>query len=260
MEKSGKLILRMGRTKFGLLGRDISYSFSANYFKEKFIKLGLKEFTYENFDIPEIFEFPFLLYQRKELFGGLNVTIPYKEAVMRYLDHIDEEAAEIGAVNTIKVENDDTLTGYNTDVYGFMNSLKPLLKDHHKKALILGTGGASKAVAYGLKKLGVAHRFVSRSVADENLLYSQLNEAHLNEYSIIVNCSPVGTYPNITEAPNIPYDYISDKHILFDLIYNPEITEFLQRGKNQGAVIKNGHEMLELQAEKSWEIWNSQKL
>lgn len=257
MEKNEKLTMRMNRTKFGLLGRDIAYSFSGKYFKKKFETLKLDGFTYENFDLPEIFEFPFILYQRKELFGGINVTIPYKESVMRYLDRIDEEAAEIGAVNTIKVENDDTLVGYNTDVYGFVNAIKPMLKSNHTSALILGTGGASKAVAYGLKKMGISCRFVSRSVGDGNLLYSQLNEEQLSEHTIIVNCSPVGTYPNVKDAPNIPYEYITEKHVLFDLIYNPEMTEFLQRGKAQGAAVKNGYEMLELQAERSWELWNS---
>lgn len=257
MEKNEKLTLRMNRKKFGLLGRNISYSFSAGYFKNKFQELGLNGFTYENFDLPEIFEFPFILYQRKDEFGGMNVTIPYKEAVQRYLDQIDPVAEEIGAINTIKVEDDDTLTGYNTDVYGFVHSLKPLLKEHHKKALILGTGGASKAIAYGFKKLGIEFKFVSRSAAKGNLLYSQLTEQHLNEHSIIVNCSPVGTFPFVEDAPDIPYEFVTDKHILFDLIYNPEMTAFLKRGKDQGATVKNGYEMLELQAEKSWEIWNS---
>lgn len=257
MEKKDKLTLRMNRKKFGLLGRNISYSFSAGYFKNKFKELGLDGFTYENFDLPEIFEFPFILYQRKDEFGGINVTIPYKEAVQRYLDKIDPEAQEIGAVNSIKVEDDDTLTGYNTDVYGFVNSLKPLLKEHHKTALILGTGGASKAIAYGLKKLGIEYKFVSRSVSEGNLLYSQLTEDHIKNCSIIVNCSPVGTFPNVEDAPKIPYEYINEQHILFDLIYNPELTAFLKYGKDQGATVKNGYEMLELQAEKSWEIWNS---
>lgn len=257
MDKNEKLMLRMNRTKYGLVGRNISYSFSAGYFKDKFKKLGLNNFTYENFDLPEIFEFPFILYQRRELFGGFNVTIPYKEAVKRYLDTIDAEAQEIGAVNTIKVEEDDTLTGYNTDVYGFVNSLKPLLEAHHTSALILGTGGASKAVAYGLKKLGIHYRFVSRSVAAANLLYSQLTEDHFKEHTLIVNCSPVGTFPNVNDAPNIPYEFISDKHILYDLIYNPALTTFLKRGKERGAIVKNGLEMLELQAERSWELWNS---
>ena len=257
MEKKEKLMLRKNRTKFGLIGRNISYSFSAGYFKNKFEKLGLNNFTYENFDLPEIFEFPFILYQRKELFGGFNVTIPYKEAVQRYLDNIDEEAVQIGAVNTIKVEEDDTLTGFNTDVFGFVNSLKPLLKAHHTSALILGTGGASKAVAYGLDKLGIQYQFVSRSDEGGRLLYSQLTENHLKEHTLIVNCSPVGTYPNVNDAPKIPYEFITDKHFLYDLIYNPEVTAFLQRGKERGAIVKNGLEMLELQAERSWELWNS---
>lgn len=257
MERTEKLMLRMNRKKFGLLGRNISYSFSAKYFKNKFEKLGLEGFTFENFDLPELFEFPFILYQRKDEFSGFSVTIPYKEAIKRYLDNMDDEAAEIGAINCIKVEDDNSLTGYNTDVHGFVEVLKPLLKEHHKSALILGTGGASKAIAYGLKKLGLKYRFVSRSLGENQLLYSQLNKDHLNEFTVIVNCTPVGTFPNVADAPNIPYEYITDKHILFDLIYNPEITAFLQKGIDAGATVKNGFEMLELQAEKSWEIWNS---
>ncbi|WP_111708084.1 shikimate dehydrogenase family protein [Lutibacter citreus] len=247
------------RTKFGLLGKDISYSFSRKYFSEKFEKLGLDNLKYLNFDIPEIEEFPFLLYHKEHEYKGINVTIPYKQSVMRYLDEIDEDAKEIGAVNTINITNENKLIGYNTDVYGFQNSIKPLLKEHHKKALILGTGGASKAIAFGLKKLGIEYKFVSRRLSDNVFLYSALNEQILEEYTVIINCSPVGTYPNIEDAPNIPFEFISDKHLLFDLIYNPSETKFLRLGKNNGATIKNGLEMLELQAEKSWEIWNANK-
>ena len=247
----------MSRFKFGLLGKNISYSFSRKYFSEKFEKLGLTKLKYVNFDIPEIEEFPFLYYQQEEDFGGINVTIPYKQAVMRYMSEIDEDAKKIGAVNTIKFTDDYKLIGYNTDFYGFQKSIEPLLKPHHKKALILGTGGASKAVAYAFKKLNIEVRFVSRRLSDDNFLYSQLNKDILNEYTIIVNCSPVGTFPNVDEAPDIPYEFISDKHLFYDLIYNPEETKFLQLGKSKGAIIKNGLEMLELQAEKSWEIWNS---
>ena len=247
----------MKKFRFGLLGKDIAYSFSRKYFSEKFEKLGLTDLKYVNFDIPEIEEFPFLYYQQEEEFGGINVTIPYKESVMRYMDEINEDAKKIGAVNTIKFTDDYKLTGYNTDFYGFKKSIEPLLKPHHKKALILGTGGASKAVAYAFLKLNIEVKFVSRRLSDNNFLYSVLNEEILNEYSIIVNCSPVGTFPNIKEAPQIPYQYITEKHLLYDLIYNPEKTQFLLEGEKRGAQIKNGLEMLELQAEKSWEIWNS---
>jgi shikimate dehydrogenase len=245
------------RTKFGLLGKNISYSFSRKYFSEKFQELKLNDFKYYNFDIPEIEEFPFLMYQKEHEFGGINVTIPYKEAVMKYLDEIDADAQKIGAVNTIKITDDNKLVGYNTDFYGFKNSLKPLVKNHHKKALILGTGGASKAIAYAFSEMNIEYKFVSRKVSEGMLLYSMLNEQNMEEYTIIVNCTPIGTHPNINECPNIPYQFLSDKHLLFDLIYNPEVTKFLSEGQKRGATIKNGLEMLQLQAEKSWEIWNS---
>ncbi|MFZ2282532.1 MAG: shikimate dehydrogenase [Lutibacter sp.] len=245
------------RTKFGIIGKDISYSFSRKYFLEKFKKLSFDNYQYYNFDIPEIEEFPFLLYHREDEFRGLNVTIPYKEAIIKYLDEVESEAQKIGAVNTIKVTEDNRLIGYNTDVYGFQKSIEPLLKSHHKKALILGTGGASKAIAYVFNKLNIAYKIVSRSENEHMLTYEMLDAELMGEYSIIVNCSPIGTHPNIENAPAIPYQYLSDKHLLFDLIYNPAETKFLQMGKKHGASIKNGLEMLELQAEKSWEIWNS---
>lgn len=245
------------RTKFGLLGKDISYSFSRKYFSEKFEMLGLKDYKYFNFDIPEIEEFPFLLYHREDEYRGINVTIPYKEAVIRYLDEVTDEAQKIGAVNTIKVTDDNRLVGYNTDFYGFQKSIEPFIKSHHKKALILGTGGASKAIAYALKTMGIEYKFVSRSVSEKGFLYSMLNQQIIEEYTIIINSSPVGTHPNVNEAPNIPYEFITKNHLLFDLIYNPEETKFLKEGKERRATIKNGNQMLELQAEKSWEIWNS---
>ena len=244
------------RTKFGLLGKDISYSFSRKYFSEKFKKLGLNDFKYSNLDIPEIEEFPFLLYHREDEYQGINVTIPYKESVMRYLDEIDEEAKKIGAVNTIKVTNDNKLFGYNTDFYGFQKSIEPFIKQHHKKALILGTGGASKAIAYALSKMNIEYKFVSRKVAENMFLYSMLNQQVLEEYTVVINCTPVGTFPNVDESPNIPFEFITDKHLLFDVIYNPEQSKFLKEGLKRGAAIKNGYEMLQLQAEKSWEIWN----
>ena len=245
------------RIKFGIIGKDISYSFSRNYFQEKFNKLGLNNYHYYNFDIPEIEEFPFLLYHREDEFRGLNVTIPYKEAIIKYLDEVDSEAQNIGAVNTIKVTDDNQLIGYNTDAHGFQKSIESLLKSHHKKALILGTGGASKAIAYVFKKLNIAYKFVSRIEQENMLSYEMLDAEIMDDYSIIVNCTPVGTHPNIENAPPIPYQYLSNKHLLYDLIYNPAETKFLQKGKKQGASIKNGLEMLELQAEKAWEIWNS---
>jgi len=245
------------RFKFGLVGKNISYSFSQKYFTEKFKQLGLNSYKFRNYDIPEIEEFPFILYHREEDFKGLNVTIPYKQSVIKYLDEIKGDALKIGAVNTIKITDDNLLIGYNTDVYGFQKSIEPLLKNHHKKALILGTGGASKAIAFTFEKLGVEYTFVSRNVGENSMLYSLLTEQIIAENTIIVNCTPLGTHPDIENAPNIPYNFISEKHLLFDLIYNPLETKFLREGKKRGAIIKNGLEMLEFQAEKSWEIWNS---
>ncbi|PHQ55938.1 MAG: shikimate dehydrogenase [Lutibacter sp.] len=245
------------RFKFGLVGKNISYSFSSTYFKEKFQKLGLKTHRYDNFDIPEIEEFPFILYQRKDDFQGFSVTIPYKQSIIKYLDDVKGDALKIGAVNTIKVTEENQLIGYNTDAYGFQKSIEPLLQKHHKRALILGTGGASKAVAFALEKLDIDFKFVSRNISEDNLLYSILSEQIIEEHTVIINCTPLGTYPNIENSPNIPYEFITGKHLLFDLIYNPLETKFLQEGKKRGAIIKNGLEMLEFQAEKSWEIWNS---
>ena len=245
------------RFKFGLIGKNISYSFSKKYFTEKFQKLGLNSYKYSNYDIPEIEEFPFILYHKEDGFRGFNVTIPYKQSIIKYLDEVEGDAKEIGAVNTIKVTENNNLVGYNTDVYGFQKSIEPLLQKHHKKALILGTGGASKAVAYALLKLGIKYEFVSRNVSDNGFLYSGLTKQIIEEHTVIINCTPLGTHPNIENSPNIPYQFITNKHLLFDLIYNPSETKFLQEGKKRGATIKNGLEMLELQAEKSWEIWNS---
>lgn len=247
----------MDKTKFGLIGRNIDYSFSRKYFKEKFKKLKLNSFSYQNYDLPEIGEFPFITYHREEEFVGFNVTIPYKESIIKYLHQIDKIAEEIGAVNTIKVTNDHLLIGYNTDVYGFEMALKPLLESHHKKALILGTGGASKAVAYVLKSLNIEHKFVSRTPSSNaDISYEDIVDDLMKSYNLIINTTPLGTYPTINESPKIPYEFITDKHLLFDLIYNPEETKFLQEGKKKGAKTKNGYDMLVYQAEKSWEIWS----
>lgn len=241
--------------KLGLLGKNISYSFSRGYFKSKFEREGINDITYENFDIEDISIFPSII-QNTEGLKGLNVTIPYKQAVMPFLDKIDEKAKAIGAVNTIKVKKNGKLVGYNTDCYGFKKSLKPYLKAHHKTALILGTGGASKAVAYVLKELGIAYEYVSRTASPNvRFTYDDLNESIIDEFEIIINCSPLGTFPNVENCPNIPYGGISEKHILYDLIYNPLETKFLKIGKEHNATTINGLKMLELQAEKSWSIW-----
>ena len=240
---------------FGLLGKNIDYSFSRGYFKDKFETHKL-DCTYNNFDIESIEDFESVKTSKTPL-SGLNVTIPYKQVVIPYLDAVDTEAKEIGAVNTIKIKN-GKLTGYNTDHYGFEHSLKPHLKSHHKKALILGTGGASKAVAFALKKLGIHFEYVSRTQSTAvKFTYKSLEAEGIHDYQIIVNCTPLGTFPNIDKCPSIPYDKITSKHLLYDLIYNPEETLFLKQGKEKNASCINGLNMLRIQAEKSWEIWNS---
>ena len=238
---------------FGLLGKNIDYSFSRGYFKNKF-ETNKLECSYNNFDLETIEDFEEL--KNTTQLSGLNVTIPYKQEVIPYLDAIDSEAQEIGAVNTIKIKN-GKLTGYNTDHFGFENSLKPHLKPHHKNALILGTGGASKAVAFALKKLGIPFEYVSRSQSPAvKYTYELLSKKGIGEYQIIINCTPLGTFHDVTKCPQIPYDQITSNHLLFDLIYNPEETLFLKQGNKKNATTLNGLEMLSLQAEKSWEIWN----
>ena len=245
------------KKRFGLVGKNISYSFSKAHFTKKFEKLALHNYSYENFDLENIQDFPEVFKGNPAGLIGLNVTIPYKEKVAEYLDAIDQDAATIGAINTIKIEASGRKVGYNTDVYGFKNSLLPLLQAHHKKALILGTGGASKAVAFAFDQLGISYVFVSRTPDLDQLSYKDLNVELMQAHHILVNCSPLGTSPNTALCPNIPYASLTGKHLLYDLIYNPAETTFLRRGKEQGASIKNGLEMLELQAEKSWDIWNS---
>ncbi|TNJ45706.1 shikimate dehydrogenase [Tamlana fucoidanivorans] len=242
--------------KLGLLGRNISYSFSRAYFKEKFKKEQIKDTSYENFDIENINLFPSIIKNTKGL-KGMNVTIPYKEDVMPFLDEIDKEAKAIGAVNTIKITKKGKLIGYNTDCYGFKKSLEPFLKPNHTRALILGTGGASKAVAYALKELGISYAFVSRTIkGGVTFSYDTLTQSDIENHHIIINCTPLGTFPNIEVCPEIPYQAFTKSHILFDLIYNPEETKFLKRGKQNGATIINGLNMLKLQAEKAWSIWS----
>jgi shikimate dehydrogenase len=241
--------------RFGLLGRNISYSFSKGYFTDKFNDENFTGCSYENFDIPEIVVFPEIIKTNPDL-KGLNVTIPYKETVMPFLGKLSKKAAQIGAVNTIKITKKGKLKGYNTDYYGFKKSLKPLLQPHHKKALILGTGGASKAVAYALDELGILYTFVSRDIKENTIDYNRINATTFDNYQIIINCTPVGTSPNTEASPLIPYEFFTDKHIAYDLIYNPAETQFLKKAKAQGAQIKNGLDMLIFQAEKAWKIWN----
>lgn len=250
MEKAGSK-----KYKFGLVGRNISYSFSRAYFNRKFAELGLENHSYENFDLSRIEGFPLVLKQNPGL-KGLNVTIPYKESIIPYLDLLDHEAAKIGAVNTIKI-SPAGLEGYNTDIYGFRQALEPILNAGDKSALILGTGGASKAVAYVLEQLGIAVSYVSRSPAGSQIGYGELGPELVETHQLIINATPLGTFPDIAAKPPFPYEHLDSAHLLFDLIYNPEKTSFLEAGERKGARIMNGLRMLELQAEKAWEIWNS---
>ena len=244
--------------KYGLIGFPLGHSFSKNFFNEKFAKEGI-DAQYINFEIPSIEEFPNIIADNSEL-RGLNVTIPYKQQVMRYLDAISPEAEAIGAINVIKVENiagNTRLTGYNSDVIGFVNSLRPLLQPHHKKALILGTGGASKAVNYGLtEKLGIETLFVSRTSREGVITYDDITADTLKEYEVIVNCTPTGMFPHTDECPQLPYEALTPNNLLYDLVYNPEETLFMKKGVGQGATVKSGLEMLLLQAIAAWDYWN----
>jgi len=246
--------------QLGLIGFPLAHSFSEKYFKVKFQNENIDNWKYQNFEIPKIEILLTLVSENIDL-KGLNVTIPYKEQVLRYLDEIDEEAQEIGAVNTLKISKLNSklhVKGYNTDYYGFKKSLKPLLESHHKNALILGTGGASKAVAFALKKLNIYYKFVSRIAKDEHVVsYKDITNDALKNYQIIINTTPIGTFPNVTECPDLPYSGLTNSHILFDLVYNPDKTRFLELGEKYGAKTKNGYEMLTLQAEKAWEIFTS---
>lgn len=241
--------------QFGLIGYPLSHSFSKGYFSEKFQKESIFDCQYDIFPLEKIEDFVELCAQHKNIVG-LNVTIPYKEKIIPFLDELDDEAKAIGAVNTIKFTN-GKMIGYNTDCFGFEMSLKPLLKAHHSSALILGTGGASKAVEYVLKKLGISFQYVSRTKSSTSISYNDLNSFIIQHSTLIINSTPIGMYPNVDIAPNIPYDAITNQHLLYDLIYNPAETQFLTEGKIRGAQTKNGLEMLYLQAERSWEIWNS---
>ena len=275
-------------TTYGLIGYPLGHSFSRKFFTEKFEKEGI-DAQYLNFEIPSIEEFPDIIKNNPEL-RGLNVTIPYKQQVMQYLDEISEEAKAIGAVNVVRIERPSpqpspimgretmrnagnkpdglpikgdmseglrgSLIGYNSDVIGFVESIHPLLKAHHKKALILGTGGASKAIRYGLEeKLGMKTLFVSRSAREGMITYEEVTAEVLKEYEVIVNCSPVGMYPHVDECPALPYEAMNENNLLYDLVYNPLETLFMKKGAEQGATVKNGLEMLHLQAIASWKFW-----
>jgi shikimate dehydrogenase len=242
--------------KFGLIGYPLGQSFSRQYFTDKFVTEHLLDCSYESYPIPAIEDVNSIL-KDPEL-EGLNVTIPYKKAVVAFLHEQDEVVKKINACNCISKKK-GFLKGYNTDVIGFEKSLTPLLKPHHKKALILGTGGSSAAVEYVLQKLCIDYLFVSRSsIATSNTItYDEVDQNVLETHNIIINTSPLGMYPEVDNSPDIPYQYLSKKNLLYDLIYNPAKTLFLTKGEQQGAAVKNGAEMLVIQAEESWRIWNA---
>jgi shikimate dehydrogenase len=259
--------------QYGLIGYPLSHSFSKKYFTEKFEKENITDSVYDLFPIEHISELTALLKANPDL-CGLNVTVPHKISVLKYLDWIEKDAKTAGAVNCIRVSSespveaafsgelgikghDFRLEGFNTDIYGFEMSLTPLLKDYHDQALILGDGGAARAIKCVLENLGINYKVVTRKPHADNLLFKDLKPHHIRQHPVIINATPLGTSPNVNEYPPIPYEAITDKHLLYDLIYNPEKTLFLEKGEEQGAVIKNGYEMLLLQAEKGWEIWTA---
>lgn len=247
--------------QLGLIGYPLSHSFSKKYFGEKFKEEEIIGYNYELFPLPTIEDLPQLIAAHPNLLG-LNITIPYKQDALPYLDVISEEAQKVGAVNTIKFHNGQ-LKGYNTDVYGFEISLRKLLATaktpfHQMNALVLGTGGAAKAVTYVLDKLQIKAQLVSRSEKKGQITYQDIDEECMQKHQIIVNTTPLGMSPNIDNAPDLPYNHLSDQHFLYDLVYNPEVTKFLQMGLNNNSKIMNGLEMLYLQAEKSWSIWTKE--
>lgn len=245
-------------TRYGLIGFPLTHSFSQRYFTEKFNREGITDSRYDLFEmvdvaasLPELLQTPGL--------RGLNVTIPHKQAVFPFLDRLDASAEKVGAVNVIKLEADGSRTGYNSDYYGFRQSLEDWLATLGRsvtglEALVLGTGGASKAVLAALQDLGISFQIVSRTKSDTTVTYEEAG-SFIDDHQLIINCSPVGTYPHTDEAPALPYEQLTDQHLLYDLVYNPAETLFMERGLERGAAVHNGLRMLELQAEKAWEIW-----
>jgi len=240
--------------QFGLIGYPLSHSFSKKYFTDKFEKEGWGNCSYDNYSLASISELPEML-KRNPSLEGFNITIPYKEQVIPFLSSASEVVQQVKACNCIKIE-EGRLVGFNTDVTGFELSLKEKLSAHHQQALILGTGGAAKAVEFVLKKMGIHYRYVSRNPVAGNLSYEDITPALLAAYPLIINTTPLGMYPNVQAFPPLPYQSLGSNHYLFDLVYNPSKTVFLQKGEEQGAVIKNGQDMLVIQAEESWHIWN----
>jgi len=242
------------KTKYGLIGKNINYSFSKKFFNDKFIKENINDCSYENYDLKSIKEFGSVL--KDKSIKGFNVTIPYKKEIIDFIDEIDPIAKKIGAINTLKINDRKIIKGYNTDYLGFISSIKHLIFDQ-KNALVLGTGGASKAIIYGLNSMGIKSTNISRKKTRGTVRYEDLNEEIIKENRIIVNCTPLGTFPKIEESPKIPFEFLTSNHLCYDLIYNPEKTKFLKESEKMGARIVNGKKMLENQANESWEIWNS---
>ncbi len=246
--------------KYGLIGYPLGHSFSISFHNQRFADEGINA-KYLNFEISSIDDLPAVLGSNPEL-KGLNVTIPYKEKVIPFLDYVSPEARAIGAVNVIRVVHEGkkiSLRGYNSDVIGFTQSIEPMLEPYHKKALILGTGGASKAIAYGLRSLGLECVFVSRYERPDTIQYNRITPEIVREYNVIVNCTPMGMFPKTDECPLLPYEAMDERNILYDLIYNPDETLFMRRGAEHGAAVKNGLEMLLLQAFASWDFWNGKE-
>lgn len=239
--------------KYGIIGYPLGHSFSRAFFTEKFQREHI-DAEYVNFEIPSADMLPGIVQANPNL-CGLNVTLPHKEAVIPMLDELSDEAKEIGAVNVIRVK-DGRLKGFNSDIIGFMDSIRPLLKPWHQHALVLGTGGASRAIRVGLQRLGIQWTYVSRTPAPGRLTYADLTSELMEHYQVIVNCSPVGMFPRVDACPDIPYQLLTGRHLLYDLVYNPQETLFLKRGAEHGAAVKNGLEMLHLQALASWRFWN----
>ena len=246
--------------KYGLIGYPLGHSFSISYHNQRFADEGINA-KYINFEIASIDDLNQVLSQNPEL-KGLNVTIPYKQKIIPFLDYISPEARAIGAVNVIRVVHDGKnvrLRGYNSDVIGFVQSMEPLIEPYHKKALVLGTGGAARAIAYGLKSLGLEFVYVSRYERPDTIQYERITPEVVSEYNVIVNCTPLGMSPKVNTCPQLPYEALYERNILYDLIYNPDETLFMRKGRAQGATVKNGLEMLLLQAFASWEFWEGRE-
>jgi len=241
--------------QYGLIGFPLSHSFSQKYFTEKFLRDDIKDAEFLNFSIAQINDVEKVFEDHPQL-AGLAVTIPYKRSVITYLDETDDAVKKISACNCIKIHQQKKI-GFNTDVVGFETSFVKNLQPHHKKALVLGTGGASSAIQFVLTKLGIEFLIVSRQIANNTISYTDITAETLHQYNIIINCTPLGTYPNIEEAPQLPYKFLTAENYLFDLVYNPPLTQFLNYGSKAGCIIQNGYEMLVWQAEENWRIWNS---